>query len=175
MIKRGQIRLTEPGFDSVIEVTSGAALLWRLRHDQHVARRAALEQTTLRIVGLCFLALAGYVAYDSGRSLLRHERPGESWLGIAIAAASLIVMPLLARAKRRVAIQIHSQALRADAKQTEFCTYLSAILLGGLLLHAILGWWWADPVAALIMVPIIGREGVAALQGHACEEACGQC
>lgn len=89
--------------------------------------------------------------------------------GIILAAVSLIVMPLLCRAKRRVGNQLGSAAMKADARQTEFCTYLSAILLGGLLLNTTLGFWWADPVSALIMVPIIGKEGFEGLQGKACE------
>jgi divalent metal cation (Fe/Co/Zn/Cd) transporter len=101
-------------------------------------------------------------------SLLRREAPDESLPGIVLAALSLIVMPLLVRAKRKVARGINSGALMADSKQTELCTYLSAILLVGLLLNALFGWWWADPVAALIMVPIITKEGIEALQGKNC-------
>lgn len=98
----------------------------------------------------------------------QEEAPDESLIGIILAAVSLIVMPLLVRAKRRVARSINSGALMADSKQTELCTYLSAILLGGLLLNALLGWWWADPVAALIMIPIIVKEGIEALRGETC-------
>ena len=164
----GSIALVGFGFDSVIEVTSGAALLWRLHLDGDEGRRERVEAISLRIVGACFLLLAAYVCYDSVASLLRRESPDESWPGVALAALSLIVMPLLARAKRRVAHAIGSGALRADAKQTELCTYLSAILLAGLILNALLGWWWADPVAALVMVPIIVKEGVEALRGETC-------
>ena len=164
------------GFDSAIEVTSGAALLWRLRADVDAGRRERVEKITLRIVGVCFLVLALYVAVDSIKSLIAYEPPDESLPGIILAAASLLIMPLLSRAKRGVAAAINSRALRADAKQTELCTYLSAILLGGLLLNALFGWWWADPVAALIMVPIIGKEGVEALRGEKCcdDEGCHQ-
>ena len=135
------------GLDSFIEVTSGTALLSRLHHDWNEARREAIERITLRIVGLCFIALAVYIAFDSGLTLARHEKPERSIPGIAVAAVSVVVMPLLARAKRRVAEGIDSAAMRADSRQTDFCTYLSAILLGGLLLNALLDWWWADPVA----------------------------
>lgn len=165
----GSIALVGFGFDSMIEVTSGAALLWRLRADAYQARRERAEALALRVVGVCFLALAAYVTYDSVASLVRQVEPNESVPGIALAVVSLVIMPLLARAKRRVASEIGSGALRADAKQTELCTYLSAILLGGLLLNALLGWWWADPVAALVMVPIIAKEGVEALRGEQCE------
>lgn len=164
----GSIALVGFGFDSVIEVVSGAALLWRLYSDAEETRRERVEAIALRIVGICFLALALYVSYDSIKSLLTREPPEESIPGIILAAASLIIMPLLTRSKRKVARQINSGALVADAKQTELCTYLSAILLGGLLLNALIGWWWADPVAALIMVPIIAKEGVEALRGKTC-------
>ncbi len=168
------IALVGFGFDSVIEVISGAALLWRLGTDVDADRREHAEATALRIVGWCFLALAAYVTYDSVASLIRREAPEESIPGIVLAALSLAIMPVLVWAKRRVAAEIRSGALKADARQTELCTYLSAILLGGLVLNAMLGWWWADPVAALVMVPIIAREGVEALRGERCcdDEGC---
>jgi divalent metal cation (Fe/Co/Zn/Cd) transporter len=159
------------GFDSLIEVTSGSVLLWRLQADIDGERRERVEAISLRIVGACFVVLSIYVTYDSVKSLVRHEAPEESLVGIALSTISLVVMPLLVRAKRRVARTINSGALMADSKQTELCTYLSAILLGGLLLNALLGWWWADPVAALIMVPSIIKEGVEALRGETCCDA----
>jgi divalent metal cation (Fe/Co/Zn/Cd) transporter len=162
------IALVGFGFDSIIEVSSGAVMLWRLRTDLRPEQQERIEGITLRIVGFLFLALAGYVSYESITSLLLGEAPERSFPGIVLAIASLVVMPLLARAKRRVARAIGSAALRADAKQTEFCTYLSAILLGGLLLNALLNWWWADPVAALSMVPLITKEGIEAMQGETC-------
>ena len=169
----GSIALVGFGFDSLIEVTSGAVLLWRLHADVDEARRERVEAISLRIVGICFITLALYVIHDSIESLLRRQTPDESLIGIVLAAVSLIVMPLLVRAKRKVARGINSGALMADSKQTELCTYLSAILLGGLLLNALLGWWWADPVAALIMVPIIAKEGIEALRGETCcDDAC---
>ena len=163
----GSVALVGFGFDSVIEVSSGAALLWRLGLDD-TTRREHAEKLTLRIIGICFVGLAAYVAYDSLKSLLSHEAPAESPVGMALAAVSLIVMPLLAREKRQVASGIRSAAMTADAKQTQFCTYLSAILLGGLLLNAVLGWWWADPAAGLVMVPVIAKEGIDALRGKTC-------
>jgi divalent metal cation (Fe/Co/Zn/Cd) transporter len=166
----GSIALIGFGFDSVIEVISGAALLWRLRSDADTKRRERVEVMSLRIVGVCFLVLALYVGYDALQSLLARQVPERSLLGIALATLSLIVMPLLSRAKRSVAQEVGSGALAADAKQTEFCAYLSAILLGGLVLNALFGWWWADPVAALVMVPVIAREGIAALRGDPCCE-----
>lgn len=170
----GSIALVGFGFDSIIEVTSGAALLWRLHSDADESGRERLEAITLRIVGVCFLLLAVYVAYNSIMSLVRREAPQESIPGIALAVASIIIMPLLVRAKRQVARRINSGALMADSKQTELCTYLSATLLAGLLLNALVGWWWADPVAALVMVPIIVKEGIEAFRGETCcdEGAC---
>jgi divalent metal cation (Fe/Co/Zn/Cd) transporter len=164
----GSIALVGFGFDSLIEVTSGAVLLWRLHADLDEERRERVEAISLRIVGACFILLAIYVSYDSVKSLIRREAPQESIVGIVLAAVSLTVMPLLVRAKRRVARGINSAALMADSKQTELCTYLSAILLGGLLLNALFGWWWADPVAALVMVPIIFKEGIEGLRGETC-------
>jgi divalent metal cation (Fe/Co/Zn/Cd) transporter len=164
----GSISLVGYGVDSFIEVTSGAALLWRLSLDAEAQRRERLEKLTLRIVGICFLALAAYVGYEAISALVGKRAPERSLPGILLACASLVVMPLLSRAKRRVALHLKSAALHADAKQTEFCTYLSAILLGGLLLNAALNLWWADPVAALVMVPIIAKEGVDGLWGETC-------
>jgi divalent metal cation (Fe/Co/Zn/Cd) transporter len=132
-----------------------------------------VERTTVRIVGGCFLALAAYILYESGSTLIRRQSPERSIPGIIVAGVSVVVMPLLARAKRRVAAGIGSSAMAADSRQADFCTYLSAILLGGLLLNALLGWWWADPVAGLLMVPIIGKEGVDGLRGKACCSDCG--
>ena len=157
------------GFDSFIESTSGAALLWRLRVDDEETRERR-EQIALRLVGASFLLLAAYVAYDSITTLIWRETPDSSLIGIALLVVSLIVMPVLARSKRRVAVQIKSRALEADSKQTDLCVYLSAISLGGLGLNAALGWWWADPIAALIMIPIIVNEGINGLRGEACCE-----
>ena len=165
----GSVALVGFGADSIIEVSASIAAQWRLRADFDTERRERVERITLRIIGVSFLALAGYVAYDSGMSLWRREAPAESRIGIGLAILSLIVMPLLVRAKRKIAVGLGSRSLHADANQTMLCTYLSAILLGGLLLNALLGWWWADPVAALIMVPIIAKEGI---EGVRAEDHC---
>jgi divalent metal cation (Fe/Co/Zn/Cd) transporter len=169
----GSIALVGFGLDSFIEVSSGAALLWRLHLDAP-ERREKAEAIALKLVGISFILLAAYVAFDALKSLVHHEPPHASYVGIVIATLSLVVMPYLARAKRSVAASIQSRAMQADSRQTDICAYLSAILLAGLGLNALLGWWWADPIAALIMVPIIGREGVEALQGRTCcdEESC---
>ena len=164
----GSISLVGFGVDSFIEVTSGAALLWRMSADADARQRERVERLSLRIVGACFVILALYVGYEAASDLMNHEQPKRSFPGIVLACVSLIVMPLLARTKRRVGAALQSRAMQADAKQTEFCFYLSAILLGGLVLNAAWGLWWADPVAALIMVPIIANEGVEALRGDPC-------
>ena len=164
----GSISLIGFGIDSFIEVTSGAVLLWRMSVDAEEDQRERVERLTLRIVGACFLALAAYVGYEALANLIEKTAPEHSVPGIILACVSLVVMPLLSRAKRRVAVRLNSAAMNADAKQTEFCTYLSAILLGGLLLNAISDLWWADPVAALLMVPLIAKEGVDGLRGETC-------
>ncbi len=163
----GSIALVGFGLDSVIEVSSGAALLWRLHMDAPEKREKA-EQVSLKVVGISFVALAAYVAFDAVKALITREPPEASHVGIALAALSLVAMPLLARAKRRVAAKINSRAMRADSRQTDICAYLSAILLSGLILNALFGWWWADPIAALIMTPIIAKEGVEAMRGETC-------
>lgn len=162
-IVAGSIALVGFGVDSVIEVSSGAIILWRLVSGEH------REQLALKLVGISFLALATYVAFDAVKSLVYREPPEVTYIGIGIAALSLVVMPLLARAKREVAVKLNSRSMHADSRQTDLCAYLSAILLGGLLLNAAAGWWWADPVAALIMVPIIVKEGLGSLRGEKCE------
>jgi divalent metal cation (Fe/Co/Zn/Cd) transporter len=169
----GSVALVGFGFDSVIELGSSMAGLWRLHSDDSVARRERSERAALLIIGSCFLLLAVYVLVDAVGTLVARERPRESVIGILIAGGSLVVMPVLARAKRRVAAQLTSRALTAEARQTEICWYLSLILLIGLVLNAMLGWWWADPVAALAMVPLIAYEGIEAVRGRTvCADDC---
>jgi divalent metal cation (Fe/Co/Zn/Cd) transporter len=166
----GSISLMGFGIDSFIEVLSGSVLLWRMSVDADVEQRHRNEKRALRIVGLCFLALAVYIVYESANDLARHRAPEHSLPGIVLAGASLVVMPLLARAKHKVAAQLLSSAMHADAQQTQFCTYLSAILLGGLALNIVFGLWWTDPVAALIMVPVIANEGIEGIRGQPCRD-----
>ena len=166
----GSISLIGFGLDSLIEMISGAALLWRMTVDADIHHRERNERVALRIVGACFLALAAYIAFQSLRDLWQRAAPHPSLPGIVLACAALFIMPLLARAKRKVGTGLGSAAMHADATQSSLCAYLSAILLAGLLLNALFGWWWADPVAALVMVPIIAREGLEALQGKSCDD-----
>jgi divalent metal cation (Fe/Co/Zn/Cd) transporter len=161
----GSIALIGFGFDSLIESLSGSILLWRLHRIEGEEKRERLAQ---RMVGVSFFLLALYVAFEAGKSLLHRDKPEASVVGIVLSVVSLIVMPLLARAKRRVAASLNSRALVADSRQTDICAYLSAILLGGLLLNALFGWWWADPVAALCMLPMILREGIEAVHARSC-------
>jgi divalent metal cation (Fe/Co/Zn/Cd) transporter len=166
----GSVALAGFGIDSVIEVTSGALLWWRLRAELGSAPLGpTVERRAARGAGFLLLALGVYIVTDSARLLLTRNRPGTSQVGIALTALSLIVMPLLARAKLGVAAKLESRALRADAHETIVCAWLSATTLLGLGLNAVLGWWWADPVAALAMLPLIVREGVEAWRGEADE------
>lgn len=164
----GSVALVGFGFDSAIEVTSSLAALWRLRWDADEARREAAELLTLRVIGACFLLLAAYVAYDAVQMVTTQQAPEASMVGIVLAALSLLVMPVLVHFKRRIASRLGSGALEAEARQTRVCAYLSAILLAGLGLNAWLGWWWADPVAGLVMVPLIAWEGLEAVRGRTC-------
>lgn len=168
----GSVALVSFGLDSVIETASAVILLWRLRADLDSAERTRKESTSHRLVGVCFLLLALYVCFESARALWLRSNPERSLPGILIACAAVIVMPLLGRAKRKVARALQSGALHSDSRQADFCAYLSAILLAGLLLDWLLGWWWADAAAALVMVPIIAREGVQGLRGKGCDD-CG--
>jgi divalent metal cation (Fe/Co/Zn/Cd) transporter len=165
------------GLDSLIECAAAGVLLWRLSLETRGADAAARERAERRVhrfVGGTFLALAAYVAAESVATLWQREAPGESWVGIALAAASLVVMPLVAWGKLRAAREMRSAALRAEARETLACSYLSFALLLGLVANATAGWWWADPCAALAMVPWLLREGREGLRGEGCgDDECG--
>ena len=169
-IVAGSISLVGFGLDSLIEVASGSVLLWRMSVDADEHDRERNEKLTLQVVGICFLLLAAYIGCQSAMDLWSKRVPERSTPGIVLALVSLIVMPLLSRAKRSVGRALGSAAMVADAKQTDFCAYLSAILLVGLLLNALFGLWWADPLVGLIMVPFIAKEGFQGLQGKACDD-----
>lgn len=158
------------GLDSVIEVSSAAAVAWQFSARDHAVREAR-EKTTLRIIAVSFFSLAAYVTFDSIRALTGVGEAETSVPGIVIAALSLAVMPFLSAAQRKAGRELGSASAVADSKQTLLCTYLSAVLLVGLVLNASLGWSWADPIAALVIAAVAVREGIDAWQGKGC--ACG--
>lgn len=160
----GSVALIGFGLDSVVEVSSGLIILWQFRHSLPESR----EQRALRLMALSFFALAGYVGFESIRALVTSHEPDSSGIGIALATASLIVMPFLSWAQRRTGQALGSNAVVADSTQTRLCTYMSAILLGGLVLNATLGWAWADPVAGLVIAAIAVKEGRDAWRGEGC-------
>lgn len=162
------IALVGFGLDSLIELAAAAMLLWRLGVEARGADRQrveAAETLVHRFVGGTLVALALYVLVQAGLTLWQGGGPEESVLGIILAAASLVIMPLVAWGKLRAAAEVGSGALRAEAKETLACAYLSFALLLGLVANAVAGWWWADPVAALLMVPWLVKEGIEGLQG----------
>lgn len=152
------------GLDSLIEVSSAAAIAWQFAAHNPETR----EKTALRIVAFSFFALAIYVAVDSILALAGSQEPRHSPIGIGLATVSLLVMPVLSLAQRRAGRELGSLSAVADSKQTLLCTYLSAVLLAGLLLNALAGWWWADPLAALAIAGVAAREGLQAWRGDAC-------
>ncbi|HSL70939.1 MAG TPA: cation transporter, partial [Longimicrobiales bacterium] len=161
-LRARSIALVGFGLDSIIELAAAGVVLWRIRLEARGARAeevAGAEERVERFVGITFFLLALYVGFEAGSRLWRHEAPAESTIGIILAVASLLIMPTLALAKLRVARALGSAALRAEARETLACAYLSLTLLAGLIANAWLGWWWADPVAALLMVPWLVREG----------------
>jgi divalent metal cation (Fe/Co/Zn/Cd) transporter len=168
-IAAGSIALVGFGLDSVIECAAAGALFWRLRVEalgadhEEVERR---ERLVHRFVGATFIGLALYVSAQAGWTLWRQQGAEESVVGIVLAAASLVIMPLVAWGKLRAAKEIGSNALRAEAKETLACSYLSLTLLLGLVANASAGWWWADPVAALLMVPWLVKEGIEGVRGE---------
>ncbi|MFI8836348.1 cation transporter [Streptomyces afghaniensis] len=155
------------GLDSVIEVSSAAAVAWQFSASEHAVREAR-EKITLRIIAVSFFALAAYVCVDAVRALAGTGEADRSIPGIVIATLSLAVMPFLSAAQRRAGRELGSASAVADSKQTLLCTYLSAVLLVGLVLNATLGWTWADPIAALVIAAVAVKEGRDAWQGRVC-------
>lgn len=152
------------GLDSVIEISSAAAVAWQFAGRDPEAR----EKAALRIIAVSFFGLAAYVTADALRALCGEDRPAHSAIGIGLTAMSLVIMPALSWAQRRAGRELGSQSAVADSKQTLLCTYLSAVVLGGLLLNSLFGWFWADPVAGLVIAAIAVREGRDAWRGDAC-------
>ena len=155
------------GLDSVVEVASAAAVAWQFSARDPLVRQGR-EHAALRLIALSFFALAAYVAVQSATGLLGGGRAQESRAGVVLAALSLLVMPVLSLAQRRAGRRLGSASAVADSKQTLLCTCLSAVLLAGLLLNAVLGWWWADPLAGVVIAAIAVREGASAWRGEGC-------
>jgi divalent metal cation (Fe/Co/Zn/Cd) transporter len=160
----GSVALTGFGLDSLVEVSSGLVILWQFSQPIPDER----ERQALRLIAISFFALAVYVTFESARTLLGSSEPRQSSLGIGLAVASLVVMPGLSWAQRRTGRALSSNSVVADSKQTMLCTYLSAVLLGGLVLNAGFGWPWADPVAALVIAAVAAKEGIDAWRGDDC-------
>lgn len=172
-IVAGSIALIGFGVDSYLEVFAGAVILWRLNKEArgaHISEQA--ERRAVKLIALTFMFLAAGVGVESVRRLVTGERPHESLVGIALTIVSLIVMPVLARAKRRVGRQLGSRAVEADATETTLCVWLSAIVLAGLVLNTLFGWWWADPLAGFGIVYVAGREGIEHWQHEAIDDCC---
>ena len=160
----GSVALIGFGLDSIVEVSSGLIILWQFRHPMPESR----ERRALRLIAVSFFALAAYVTFESVRTLLGSGEARPSNLGIGIATASLVIMPALSWAQRRTGRELGSGSVVADSKQTLLCTYLSAVLLGGLVLNATFGWHWADPLAALVIAAVAVKEGIDAWKGDNC-------
>ena len=170
--KADSIALVGFGLDSVIEVSAASMLIWRLSHKGDDEEAEKKEKKALFFIGITFFCLAAYIAHESVFKLIRQEKPEATLIGILITLLSVTIMPTLGLMKKKIAKQIGSRALEADAMETIICSYLSATLLIGLGLNALLGWWWADPVAGLVMVYFIIKEGKEAFSG---EECCNKC
>ena len=172
-VHAGSIALVGFGLDSFIECAAAAALLWRLTFEARGAHPEAVERSEQRVHrfgGATFVALAVYVLGQAGWTLVTRDTPEESLVGIILAVASLIIMPLVAWGKFHAAKAVNSAALRSEAKETLACSYLSLTLFFGLVANAVAGWWWADPIAALLMVPWLVKEGIEGLRGEDCCE-----
>lgn len=170
-LSAGSIALLAFGVDSFVECASGGILIWRLRAEATAADRcaiAALDRRAHKLVGASLFLLALYISADSGHALYACERPHPTVVGLALTGVSMGVMAFLARAKRRVAVELGSRAMEADSFQTSACFWLSAVTLVGIGLNAVLGWWWADPVAALAMTVFLVQEGREAWRGEDC-------
>jgi divalent metal cation (Fe/Co/Zn/Cd) transporter len=160
----GSTALIGFGLDSLVEVASAAAVAWQFAAVDHERR----ERAALRVIAVSFFALAGYVSYESIAALVAVHRPEHSTVGLVLAALSLLVMPVLSAAQRRAGRELGSRSAVADSKQTLLCTYLSAVLLVGLGVNSVFGWWWADPIAALAIAGVAAKEGREAWRGRHC-------
>jgi divalent metal cation (Fe/Co/Zn/Cd) transporter len=160
----GSSALLAFGLDATVEIAAGSVIIWQFLHPLPDSREAA----ALRVIGVSFFALAAFVAYDSTAALVTGADPEPSVAGIVLAATSLTLMPLLSRAQRRTGRALHSASILADSNQTQLCTYMSAVLLGGLVVNAAFGWSWADPCAGLLIAALAAKEGRSAWRGDSC-------
>lgn len=166
----GSIALIGFGADSVVESFAGFILIWRFSAQR--SRSEAAEQRAQRLIGVSFFVIAVYVGLEAARTLFAAEHPEVSWVGIGLAAVTLVTMPVLAGAKARVGEQLGSSATKSEGRQNLLCAYLSAGLLVGLGANALLGWWWADPLTAMLIAGVAVNEGREAWRGEACCDTC---
>lgn len=171
-IAAGSVSLVGFGLDSAVEVSTAIVLAWRLRQERRGGCMSDYDRRATRIIALCFAALAVWVAYEAIGQLTASVAPDTSVVGIVVAGLSVVAMPLLARAKKRLAPALGSQAVMREARQTELCAWLSAVVLAGLALNAALGWWWADPVAALAIAAVAAREGYESWHAESLDDTC---
>ena len=169
-IAAGSVALVAFGIDSLIEIAAGLTIVWRFTGARLGSETA--ERRAQQLIALSYFLLAAYVGIEAGRDLAGGHEPGASWVGIGLAATTAPTMPLLARAKRKVGNALGSAATVGEGGQNMLCAYLSVALLVGLLANAVVGWWWADPVAALFIGAVAAREGVQSWRGDACCDAC---
>jgi divalent metal cation (Fe/Co/Zn/Cd) transporter len=171
-VAAGSVSLVGFGIDSGIEVAAALILFWRLRQERRSGCMLGYDRTAVRLIALAFAALAAYVWVEAARDLLGAHEPDVSTVGLALASLSLVVMPFLARAKRELAPVLGSQAAASEANQTRLCALLSAVVLAGLGLNAVAGWWWADPLAAVVIGGIAGTEAVRTWNAEALADTC---
>jgi divalent metal cation (Fe/Co/Zn/Cd) transporter len=169
-VAAGSIALVAFGVDSLIEVAAGLAIVWRFSGSRLAS--ATSERRAQQVIAISYFLLAAYVTVESIRDLAAGNEPGVSWVGIGLAGVTAPTMPLLARAKRRVGHALGSAATVGEGGQNMICAYLSLALLVGLLANALVGWWWADPIAALVIGAVAAREGVESWRGEQCCDAC---
>ena len=169
-IAAGSIALIGFGADSLIEAFAGFVVVWLFTGSR--LRSETAERTAQRLIAASFFVLAAYVAVESIRDLIERHHPGPSWIGIGLAAVTAPTMPLLARAKRDVGRRLNSSATVKEGAQNMLCAYLSVALLVGLLLNAVAGWWWADPLAALLIAAVAFKEGRGSWRGEGCCASC---
>jgi divalent metal cation (Fe/Co/Zn/Cd) transporter len=171
-IAAGSVSLIGFGLDSGVEVSTSLVLAWRLQRERRDGCRAEDDRRATRAIALCFAALALWVGYEAVTQLLDREQPDVSVVGIIVAGLSVVLMPLLARAKKRLGPTLGSQAVISEARQTELCAYLSAVVLLGLGANALAGWWWADPFAALAIAGVATYEAVRTWRAESLEDTC---